>query len=249
VDKRENYIKRCVAIPGDVVEIKQSILYINGAKAFVAENQNLQYKAYNFVPRSKETMQEKYNLEEERQDYYRRENEDFYTVNATKSELNRLKQDFPEARFEVNLTPQYSDTFKGTPSPLQMMENLGMFPKDIYINNTTTDFNEFKVPAKGSTVQLTKNNIAWYRRIITAYEGHTLVERGNDILIDGKKVTSYTFALNYYWMMGDNRYNSADSRVWGFVPEDHIVGRASLVWFSKSPYMGVRWERLFKMIH
>jgi signal peptidase I len=98
-------------------------------------------------------------------------------------------------------------------------------------------------------VKLTKGNIAWYRRIITAYEGHKLQETANGFLIDGKKVATYTFAMNYYWMMGDNRYNSADSRVWGFVPEDHIVGRASIVWFSKSAYTGVRWDRVFKAIN
>ena len=105
------------------------------------------------------------------------------------------------------------------------------------------------MPRKGQTIAISKSNIAWYRRIISAYEGHTLVEKKDgSILIDGKKVSSYTFGMNYYWLMGDNRYNSADSRVWGFVPEDHVVGRASLVWFSKSPYKGIRWERLFKFI-
>jgi|TARA_R110000737_G_scaffold182215_1_gene205568 signal peptidase I len=250
VDKRENYIKRCVAIPGDNVEIVKSILMINGKPAFVAENQNLQYRASNFAPVSKTTMQEKYGLEEERQDYYPSgEGADSYIVNATLSELKKLKKDFPEAKFYVNLYPQYSDASNAKPTGIQMLNNLNMFPKDPYINNTVSDFTKFKVPAKRATVKLNKDNIAWYRRIITAYEGHSLLEKGNDIFIDGKKVTSYTFKMNYYWMMGDNRYNSADSRVWGFVPEDHIVGRASLVWFSKSPYMGIRWERLFKMIH
>ena len=74
-------------------------------------------------------------------------------------------------------------------------------------------------------------------------------KKNGDILIDGKKRTTYTFSMNYYWLMGDNRYNSADSRIWGFVPEDHVVGRASLVWFSKSSYLGIRVERIFKFIH
>ena len=73
-------------------------------------------------------------------------------------------------------------------------------------------------------------------------------EKDDGIYIDGKKVTQYTFAMNYYWLMGDNRYNSADSRIWGFVPEDHVVGKASMVWFSKDPYQGIRWERLFSFI-
>jgi signal peptidase I len=129
---------------------------------------------------------------------------------------------------------------------------MNYFPKDFYINNTPTNFSRFVVPKKGTTISLDVNNIAWYRRIIRAYEGHQLEEKADGIYIDGQKTDTYTFAMNYYWLMGDNRYNSADSRVWGFVPEDHVVGRASLVWLSKSAYIesfgGIRWERLFKWI-
>jgi signal peptidase I len=133
---------------------------------------------------------------------------------------------------------------------MELIENASVFPKDFNINNTTTDFQEFQVPTKGQTIKISKVNIAWYRRIITAYEGHQLLEKKNgDIFIDGKKRTTYTFSMNYYWLMGDNRYNSADSRIWGFVPEDHVVGRASLVWFSKSSYLGIRYDRIFKFIH
>ena len=134
------------------------------------------------------------------------------------------------------------------PTNMDYVKNLSMFPKDPYVNNTNTDFEKFQVPKKGQTIAINKNNIAWYRRIITAYEGHTLSEKKDGIYIDGKKTTKYTFGMNYYWMMGDNRYNSADSRVWGFVPEDHIVGKASLVWLSKSPYKGFRTERFFTVI-
>ena len=149
---------------------------------------------------------------------------------------------------ELELRPQYSDKPGYAPTGNELFENMRVFPKDPNINNTVTDFQKFTVPKKGSTVKLTKENISWYRRIITAYEGHTLKETKTAIFIDGKKVNSYTFAMNYYWMMGDNRYNSADSRIWGFVPEDHIVGRASIVWFSKGNN-GIRWDRVFKAIH
>jgi signal peptidase I len=249
VDKRENYIKRCVAIPGDTVEIIKSVLHIDGKPAFVAENQNLQYFAYNFVPLAKTTMAERYTLEEERRDYYvPYTGANFYVVNMTASELKKVQSDFPGASFELNIMDQYSDTSNARPRGVQQIENMSMFPKDPWINNTNTDYSRFVVPKSGVTISLTPENIAWYRRIITAYEGHTLSEKKDGIYIDNTKVNNYTFSLNYYWMMGDNRYNSADSRVWGFVPEDHIVGRASLVWFSKSAYMGIRWERLFKVI-
>ncbi len=249
VDKRENYIKRCVAIPGDVVEIKSSVLYINGAKAKVFPNQNLRYITSNFTPGSEETMKEKYGLEYKRSDYAPIDAaKGIYAINATASELVRLKKNFTDATFTLDLEPQYSDTPGHKPSGLEMLSNLDKFPKDPYINNTTTDYTKFTVPAKGKTVQLTKENIAWYRRIITAYEGHNLVESKEGFSIDGKKVSTYTFQMNYYWLMGDNRYNSADSRVWGFVPEDHVVGRASIVWLSSDPFGGFRWERFFKAI-
>ena len=132
-------------------------------------------------------------------------------------------------------------------STSELVENLSTFPKDFYINNTITDFAKIRIPKKGSIVQLSSKNIAWYRRIITAYEGHKLEEKADGIYIDGKKVNSYKFAMNYYWLMGDNRYKSADSRIWGFVPEDHVVGRASIVWFSKGSN-GIRWERVFNVI-
>jgi signal peptidase I len=250
VDKRENYIKRCVGVAGDWIEIKNSILFVNDKPAFVAENQNLQYLVSNVTITGPESMDEKYGLEAypyyARQDYFNQNGNIF--MNLTLSEKKKIQKSNPGAKFEVSLYPQYSDNKSIKPTISQRIENLSIFPKDININNTVTDFTRFQIPKKGQKIKISPENIAWYRRIITAYEGHTLSERKDGIYIDGKKVTTYTFGMNYYWMMGDNRYNSADSRMWGFVPEDHIVGKASMVWFSKSPYKGVRWERLFNII-
>ncbi len=249
VDKRENYIKRCVAIPGDWIEIKSSILYVNGKPSKIHPFQNLRYNVSNFSPLNENSMREKFGLELSRGDYFQRGT--IYKMNLTAEELKKLKKAYPDAKFELELEPQYNDTNKAyVPTALDRLNNLAMFPKDLNINNTTTDFSRIQIPYKGQTIKVNKDNIAWYRRIITAYEGHTLSEKSDGIYIDGKKVTTYTFAMNYYWLMGDNRYNSADSRVWGFVPEDHVVGKASLVWFSKSAdaNIGIRWERIFKLI-
>lgn len=246
VDKRENYIKRCVALAGDWIEIKKSVLYINDKPAFVAENQNLQYIVSNLTITSDQKMFDM-GLEKERNDYYQGEN-GTWIMNLTRNQLNQLRKSNPQAKFEINLESQYSDTTANNPTGSQMLSNMRMFPKDPYINNTTTDFTKFQIPKKGQTVKINNSNIGWYRRIITAYEGHTLRETKDGIYIDGKKASTYTFKMNYYWLMGDNRYNSADSRVWGCVPEDHVVGRASMVWFSKSAYAGIRWERLFTII-
>ena len=254
VDKRENYIKRCVGIPGDKMKVVASVLYVNGKKAFVSENQCLQYqvpKKSILFPTATE-MYERYKLENDpngsRTDF-NEENPEFYLLTLTKSEKRLIEKDF-KIKMEIYRTPRYSEGPEYIPNAMELIENASVFPKDFFINNTTTDFQEFQVPAKGQTIKISKDNIAWYRRIITAYEGHKLEERKDgSILIDGKKVTTYTFSMNYYWLMGDNRYNSADSRIWGFVPEDHVVGRASLVWFSKSSYLGIRVERIFKFIH
>ena len=246
VDKRENYIKRCVGIPGDWLEIKDAVLYVNGKKAFVPEFQNLQYQTTNVLVPSKSTMDEKYGMELERQDYYS-SGEGSFIMNLTKNQLKQMKRSNPDGEFDLVIQEQYSDSDR-KPTASELIENLKTYPKDFYVNNTMTNFTKFQIPKKGQTISIDKTNIAWYRRIITAYEGHKLAEKADGIYIDGKKTSKYTFGMNYYWMMGDNRYNSADSRVWGFVPEDHIVGKASMVWFSKSAYKGIRWERLFNVI-
>ena len=137
---------------------------------------------------------------------------------------------------------------------VEKLENLRYFPRDVNHGNSVANFEKITIPVKGSVVTLTTKNIALYRRIITAYEGHTLVENNGKFIIDGKATTTYKFDMNYYWLMGDNRYNSADSRFWGFVPEDHIVGKASVVWLSKSPlsnlnfFTNIRYDRILKFI-
>lgn len=254
VDKRENYIKRCVGIHGDFLQVKNSILFVNGKPAWIAPNQCIQYKVLksNLAFPMQNEMCERFGLENDpngaRIDFEDRY-PDFYLLTLTPSEKKNIEKAFPTAKLEIYIPTDRADKYGAKPTTQQMIDNLNTFPKDIYINNTMTDFDKFQVPTKGQTIAISKNNIAWYRRIITAYEGHTLQEnKDGTLLIDGKKAVNYTFAMNYYWLMGDNRYNSADSRVWGFVPEDHVVGRASLVWFSKSPYKGIRWDRLFKLI-
>lgn len=254
VDKRENYIKRCVGIPGDVLEIKNSVLYVNGKKAHVAEHQNLRYTVVGLQDevtpsRFDNMMFEKYGLEKTRDDYYFDPQTAAFKMNLTREQLRKLKKDFPNVVFQLEVEQPKTNP-DGSYTNLTKWDNVSHFPKDLLHANNITNFERFTIPKKGATVQLTKQNIALYRRIITAYEGHTLVEKADGFYIDGKKATKYQFAMNYYWMMGDNRYNSADSRVWGFVPEDHIVGKASIVWFSNSGIegIGIRTERIFKFI-
>lgn len=267
VDKRENYIKRCVGLPGDILEIKNSRLYINNKPALIAKNQCLKYfveKNEFFDIRDNRVFCEKFGLEYERNDfnfcginetnqdniaYYINDvfeynvdkRKEYYILNITPSELRNIKRNYPKAKFIIAVKN------KNDKSINEQIEGLRVYPKNPLIVQNVTNYNKVRIPFKGMSIKLTKENIAWYRRIITAYEGHKLEERKDGIYIDGKKTTTYKIQMNYYWLMGDNRYNSADSRVWGFVPEDHVVGRASIVWFSKGPF-GIRWDRVFNLI-
>lgn len=121
------------------------------------------------------------------------------------------------------------------------------FPYDTIHKWTVDYFGPIWIPAKGSKLTLTPENYTLYERAIRVYEGNTLEQRDGKFFINGIASSEYTFKMNYYWMMGDNRHGSQDSRFWGFVPEDHIVGEAWLIWMSLNK--GIRWNRLFKSIH
>jgi hypothetical protein len=208
----------------------------------------LAYFVTNFPRISPQNLIDRYNLYPD-EDFYTDYNGNIVFMFLTKQAKAKLKKAYPEASFILRTEPKNTDsTWRGR------INNLHVFPKDFNYNFTMSNFGPITCPRKGQTITLTKTNIPLYRRIIHAYERHQLEEKADGIYIDGKKTNHYTFAMDYYWMMGDNRDNSADSRVWGFVPEDHIVGRAALVWFSIDKHMGmfsggIRWDRLFKTIH
>jgi signal peptidase I len=246
VDKREFYIKRCVGVPKDFLEIRNSILYVNGQPAFVAPHQNILYIASEPGFATVQSLYERFGIE--RTDVEHDQSMTVYGIHANLETIKKVRAAFKDVNFTVYVIPQAVPDGNGMYRASDQRRNMDYFPKDKNISNTVSDFERFQVPYKGQVVDFTKTNIAYFRRIITAYEGHKLEEKPDGIYIDGKKTTTYTVGMNYYWMMGDNRYQSADARTWGFVPEDHIVGKASMTWYSSNPEYGIRWERVFKKI-
>jgi len=152
----------------------------------------------------------------------------------------------------INLTPAEVEKVKKHPNfksiqPFLLNYVGDLFPNDIENFAWTLDtYGKIWIPKKGATVTLSAENMPLYRRVISVYESNTLEEKNGQFIINGKTTSTYTFKYNYYWMMGDNRHRSQDSRYWGFVPETHIVGKASMIWFSWKN--GPRWKRLFTMI-
>lgn len=245
VDKTDNYIKRCVGIPGDTIQIIDGVLHISGKPAFVSPTAAI---FYTFRTKNNAIVDVDYlreagirlNMEQGTPDFDTN-NGNGYKINLTLPELEILKK-LPVvdvASILKNVTPA------GQPTPGTSFADLFPFDSTQYKWNIDY-FGPLWVPAKGATITLTTQNIPFYRRIISTYEKNTLEERNGQFIINGQPATSYTFKMDYYWMMGDNRHKSQHSRFWGFVPEDHIVGKASMIWFSTEN--GIRWNRLFKMI-
>ena len=243
VDKRENYIKRCVAIAGDSLEVRNGKVFVNGKQEKFPTEAQFGYEGPlkvdlsgddPNVPRVRAMLRSRYNVS--LADIQGVE-PGIVNVALTKKQVSDLnegnaffgpleQQDHPEG---------YYDSYGVWP----------IFPNHPDFHWTEDNFGPIWVPKAGATVTLTAANLPLYARVIRVYEGNTLEVKDGQILINGQATDRYTFKQDYYWMMGDNRHRSQDSRFWGFVPHDHIVGKAVLVWFSKDPETGIRWKRLF----
>ena len=225
VDKRENYIKRCVAIPGDTLQIINTELFVNGEPQPECKERQHIYIVTTSAPLSSYAFS---NLNITEYDG----SAPYYYVSTTESGAELLRK-----YSSVESVVRYNST----------EPTLETFPHNANYAWTGDNFGPLWVPQKGATVELTIDNLPLYERIIDQYEGHDLRVENDKIYIDGAEATSYTFAMDYFFMMGDNRHNSLDSRYWGFVPEDHLVGKALFIVFSKGDD-GIRWNRIFNKI-
>ena len=232
-DRRENYVKRCVGLPGQTLQIKDHIVYLDGKAN--KEPDNVQYTYHVKLKQGlpDELMQE---LGISMEDLMQLNQFGYMPLTQHAFDVLGARKDLVES---ITLNTDADD--------------IDIYPQNGNFHWTRDNYGPIWIPQKGKSVKLTLDNLPIYERCIRAYEGNELeVNDDGKIMINGKEASEYTFKLDYYWMMGDNRHNSADSRYWGFVPEDHIVGKPIFIWWSSDPdrrgLNGVRWSRLFRLV-
>ncbi|UCE94609.1 MAG: signal peptidase I [Flavobacteriaceae bacterium] len=238
IDKKSNYVKRCVGIPGDSLEIRDGFVYINGNKNELPDRARLQFYY------ETDTDGKALSVKSLRNRYHVREG-------------GRLQ----DGNYILNLSDEDAELIRKNPTVKSLNKRISpkgereeVFPNLASLNWNKDNYGPIYIPEKGATVALNPESLPYYKRIIVEYEKNTLKVEDGKIFLNGNSepVDSYTFQQDYYWMMGDNRHNSEDSRYWGYVPFDHVVGKPVFIWFSwNSDGQGIskiRWERLFTTV-
>ena len=243
IDKRENYIKRCMGLPGETLQIINGVVHINGEAVENPADVQFYHKVTfsgNYI--AEEVLDECGMTQEDMAGAFP------IQVNAQGMPVDSngnlcLVMSVSREVMDNLMTSGYAREIERYYFPAD--SNGALYPNVRGIVNSVDNYGPVHIPAKGETLKLTLENLPWYRRVITAFEHNTLEVKGGKIYINGSVADSYTFQQDYYWMMGDNRHNSQDSRYWGFVPEDHIVGKAKWVLFSWDNDHGrMRWDRI-----
>lgn len=255
VDRRENYVKRCIGLPGDTLKIVNGQVYVNDTPLKNPQNMQFNYLVQTTGSYITDEIFEELGVSVPDRNLTDKSEPElkalgFNTANA-QGKLNPV--------YEIPLTMTAYHALAGNKKLTAKIKrspsgsNEFLYPQNMYTKWTRNNYGPLWIPKKGATIRLTMDNLALYERPIRAYEGNKLEVRNGKIFINGKQADSYTFKMDYYWMMGDNRDNSADSRYWGFVPEDHVVGKPLLVWLSLDQDKGwfsgkIRWNRLFRLV-
>lgn len=243
VDRRENYVKRCVGLPGETLKIADDVIYINGKPIENAENVQFNYIVEVNAPIAREQWQE---IEVRQEDHGLAPQQSaydgklFYNVPLT-AKAKAIVEKWPQVVAPLKYEREFYD----------LSGDYTLFPGNNPYGWTRPNMGEIWIPKKGESHQITLQNLPIYERVIRTYEGNDLQVKDGKIYINGKQTDRYTFKMDYYWMMGDNRDRSADSRYWGFVPEDHVVGTPILVLVSfdeeRDLFDGkIRWNRIFR---
>ena len=240
-DKKDHYVKRCVAVAGDTLEVIDGLVYVNGVKEEIRPGMQLSYRVYTNGQKINSKIIDKIGISQEGL-YYDSTMPGYPWMFLTADMLEQVKSCGNVVRVEPDLqtAPYYANSYND------------VFPFE-GTDWTRDYYGKIWIPKKGATVTLTADTMPLYRRIISTYEHNSLEELPDGTFrIDGETADSYTFKQDYYFMMGDNRHNSLDSRYWGFVPEDHIVGRPAVIWLStdagkRFPH-NIRWRRFLKFV-
>jgi signal peptidase I len=249
-DRRENYVKRCVGLPGQTLQIVDKVIYLDGKPNKEPDNAQFQYDVQ-FVEHARLT-----------DDLLKELHITLEDLNLSTADRGALDSNgYVELLYSHVIMPMTRATYEALKKRSDLVVNItpvkGGDTWDIYPQNgnyhwTRDNYGPIWIPAKGKSIDLTLDNLPIYERCIRAYEGNQLEVKDGKIFINDKETTKYTFKMDYYWMQGDNRHNSLDSRYWGFVPEDHIVGKPIFIWWSSDPdrggFSGIRWSRLFRFV-
>ncbi len=263
VDRRENYVKRCIGLPGEQLEIKDREVFIDGKELQQQNNVQFNYNVVLSRPLSEEQRHElgisKEDLKALQAVHSQYITEELrLSLGLSRGFVDSLRR--ANRQVMIGQLPLTNDVYNRLKADTRLCKSIkvanqnstfGIYPLNGNKGWSVDNYGPVWIPKRGESVKLTLDNISIYERPIVAYEGNTLEVKNGKIFINGIESDTYTFGMDYYWMMGDNRHNSADSRCWGFVPEDHIVGKALFVWLSLDKDRGwfdgkIRWSRMFR---